>query len=110
MKILLFQIIFSSIIEEYLLYNESIPFNWTKIPQFCYIEDFILSNNYRPYVDDIYPMKGCNSDERNKNYATNVGITNITFQPKLDFFFPNEVFPPPDFDPPTYMTFRINFP
>jgi len=110
MKILLFQIIFYSIIEEYLLYNESIPFNWTKIPQFCYIEDFILSNNYRPYVDDIYPMKGCNSDERNSNYATNIGITNITFQPKFDFFFPNEVFPPPDFDPPTYMTFRINFP
>ena len=111
MKILLHKIILIYlIIKEYLFYNESIPFNWTQFPQYCYIEDFILSNNYRPFVNDIYPMKGCSSDERNKNYATNVGIMNITFQPKLDFFFPDSVYPPPDLEPATYMTFRINLP
>ena len=97
-------------IRKSLSYNESIPFNWTQTPQYCYAEDFVLSNNYRPLVEDIYPMKGCNSDERNKNYATKFGITNITFQPKLDFFFAIDEYPLLDTDPPTYMTFRLNFP
>ena len=111
MKILLYEIILLNIIiRKTFSYNESIPFNWTKTPQFCYVEDFVLSNNYRPLVDDIYPMKGCSSDERNRNYATQFGITNITFQPKLDFFFPNDEFPRLDLDPPTYITFRLNFP
>ena len=55
-------------------------------------------------------MKGCTSDERNKNYATNFGINNITLQPKLDFFIPNNSYPPLDLDPATSMTFRLNFP
>ncbi len=88
MKILLFNIfLLYQLIKQYLFYNVSIPFNWTQTPQYCYVEDFILSNNYRPLVDDIYPQRGCSSDERNKNYATNFGIINITYQPKLDFFF-----------------------
>ena len=98
------------IIKESFSYNDSIPFNWTKTAQYCYEEDFVLSNNYRPFVNDIYPMKGCTSDERNKNYATNFGINNITLQPKLDFFIPNNSYPPLDLDPATSMTFRLNFP
>ena len=111
MKRLLYKtILLLQIIKEILSYNESIPFNFTQTPQYCYVEDFILSNNYRPFVDDIYPMKGCSSDERNRNYATNFGITNITFQPRLDFFFLNESYIRSDTDPPTHMTFRLNFP
>ena len=87
MKLLL-HIIFLllQLLKEDLSYNKSIPFNWTRAPKYCYVEDFILSNNYRPFIKEIYPIRGCNSDERNKNYASNFGITNITFQPKFDFF------------------------
>ena len=110
MKRLLYKILFLfQIINEYLSYNDSIPFNWTQNPKYCYVEDFKLSNNYRPFVIDIYPIRGCNSDERNKNYAIHYGITNITFHPKLDYFFPNEQYPPLDTDPPTYMTFRLGY-
>ena len=105
-----FQIILIyQILKECLSYNESVPFNWTLHPKYCYVEDFILSNNYRTLMTEIYPMRGCSSDERNMNYATQNGITNITYQPKLDFFFPNEAYPPIDTDPPTYMTFRIAY-
>ena len=112
MKILLFNIfLLYQLIKQYLFYNVSIPFNWTQTPQYCYVEDFILSNNYRPLVDDIYPQRGCSSDERNKNYATNFGIINITYQPKLDFFFPRDVYPPLEQDDlHSYMTFKLNFP
>ena len=89
-----FQIILIyQILKECLSYNESVPFNWTLHPKYCYVEDFILSNNYRTLMTEIYPMRGCSSDERNMNYATQNGITNITYQPKLDFFFPNETYP-----------------
>ena len=98
------------LLKEALSYNKSIPFNWTRAPKYCYVEDFILSNNYRPFIKEIYPIRGCNSDERNKNYASNFGITNITFQPKLDFFFPKAEYPPLDPDPQSYMTFKLNFP
>ena len=109
-NILFYQILlFYKIIRECFSYNESVPFNWTKTPQYCYVEDFILSNNYRTLLPEIFPIRGCSSDERNQNYFLNEGITNITFQPKLDFFFPKEEFPPINTDPPTYMTFRISF-
>jgi hypothetical protein len=89
MRILLYKIfLIFSIIKEYISYNETVPFNWTQNPQFCYVEDFILSTNYRPLYKEIYPIRGCDSDERNKNYAVGYGIVNITYQPKLDFFFP----------------------
>ena len=112
MKLLSFKLLLLyQLIKQYLFYNDSIPFNWTKTPQYCYVEDFILSNNYRPLVDDIYPLRGCSSDERNKNYATNYGITNITFQPKLDFFFNKDTYPPVEEDElQSYMTFKLNFP
>ena len=95
---ILFQIILiHNLIKESLSYNSSIPFNWTKFPDICYEEDFILTNQYRPYYEDIYPIHGCNSDERNRLYAKkgmDFGLTNITYEPKLDFFFPSTKFPP----------------
>ena len=102
--LLLFQII-----KEYIAYNDSIPFNWTKTPKYCYFEDYLLTPHYRTLTSDYFPIRGCSSDERNKQYRSNEGINNITFQPKLDFFFPNEQYPPIDTDPPTYMTFRFYF-
>ena len=97
------------IIKKCSTYNESIPFNWTKTPNYCYVEDFYLSPHYRTLIPDIYPIRGCSSNERNKKYTSIIGITNITFHPRLDFFFPNELYPQIDTDPPTYMTFRLNF-
>ena len=109
-NIILFQIILIyNLIKKSLSYNASIPFNWTKIPDICYEEDFVLTNQYRPYHEDIFPIRGCNSDERNRLYAkkgANFGLTNITYEPKLDFFFPNQTFPPLR-DPKTSMTFRL---
>ena len=109
--IILFKILLIyQLIKESLSYNASIPFNWTKIPDICYEEDFILTNQYRPYYEDIYPIRGCNSDERNRLYAlkgVDFGLTNITYEPKLDFFFIRQSFPPINTDPPTSMTFRI---
>ena len=111
-NIILFQIILIyNLIKKTLSYNDSIPFNWTKIPDICYEEDFILTNQYRPYYEDIFPIRGCNSDERNRLYGkkgANFGLTNITYQPKLDFFFPNETYPPLPIDPKSSMTFRLS--
>ena len=108
---ILFQIILiHNLIKESLSYNSSIPFNWTKFPDICYEEDFILTNQYRPYYEDIYPIHGCNSDERNRLYAKkgmDFGLTNITYEPKLDFFFPSTKFPPLFLYPKTSMTFRL---
>ena len=75
-------------VKEYISYNDSIPFNWTKNPDFCFKEDFVLSNNYRTFQNEIYPKRGCSSNELNKNYAVRIGVTNITYYPRLDFFFP----------------------
>ena len=96
-------------IKRCLSYNSSIPFNWTNTPKYCYVEDFALSDNYRPFVNEIFPIKGCDSNERNKNYGVEQGLNNISFYPNLDFFFPNEKYPSIDTDPPTYMTFKIYF-
>ena len=110
--ILIQVVVIYNLIKECLSYNASIPFNWTKIPDICYEEDFILTNQYRPYYEDIYPIRGCNSDERNRLYAlkgANFGLTNITYQPKLDFFFPNESYPPMLVDHlTTSMMFRLS--
>ena len=110
-SIILFQIVvIYNLVKKIFSYNTSIPFNWTKIPDICYEEDFVLTNQYRPYFEDIYPIRGCSSDERNRLYAikgANFGLTNITFEPKLDFFFPNKTYPPLMKDPPTSMTFRL---
>ena len=110
-NIILFQIVvIYNLVKKIFSYNTSIPFNWTKIPDICYEEDFVLTNQYRPYFEDIYPIRGCSSDERNRLYAikgANFGLTNITFEPKLDFFFPNKTYPPLMKDPPTSMTFRL---
>ena len=85
-------IVIFQLIEEAFTYNETVPFNFTDKPRFCYVEDFILSMEYRPFVDDIYPVRGCSSDERNKNYhvvniSYSVRLANITFEPSLDYFF-----------------------
>ena len=96
-------------IKRCLSYNSSIPFNWTNTPKYCYVEDFALSDNYRPFVNEIFPIKGCDFNERNKNYGVEQGLNNISFYPNLDFFFPNEKYPPIDTDPPTYMTFKLYF-
>ena len=110
-NIVLFHIILiCDLIKESLSYNDSIPFNWTKIPDICYVDDFVVTNQNRPYYEDIYPVRGCNSDERNRLYAlkgANFGLTNITYEPALDFFFPRQKFPPLNSDPPSSMTFRI---
>ena len=93
-------------------YNSSIPFNFSQEPEICYEEDFILTNHYRTldFNSEIFPIRGCNSDERNKlNIKLGTqGLINITFSPRLDFFFPNVNFPPVDTDPPRSMTFRFS--
>ena len=110
MKAFIYIILFlCKLIKRCISYNESVPFNWTTTPPYCYEKDFKLSQNYRPLVKDIYPIRGCDSNELNSNYATIVGLNNITFYPKLDFFFPNDQYPPLDPDPPSYMTFKIRF-
>ena len=104
-------LIFFQILKESIPYNKSIPFNFTYEPSYCYQKDFILSKTYRPFSDDIYPIKGCNSDERNQQ-AQQFGndpinhLTNITFEPRLDYFFNKDEYPPADRDPPTSMTFK----
>ena len=105
-------IVIFQILKEAFTYNESVPFNFTQTPNYCYQEDFILSKEYRPFVDDIYPIRGCSSDERNRNYQNNnsgyqLRLVNITFEPSLDYFFNKDVYPPSDRDPPTSMTFKI---
>ena len=88
MKAFIYIILFlCKLIKRCISYNESVPFNWTTTPPYCYEKDFKLSQNYRPLVKDIYPIRGCDSNELNSNYATIVGLNNITFYPKLDFFF-----------------------
>ena len=70
---------------------------------------FITDQN-RPYYEEIYPIRGCSSDERNRLYAQkgqDFGLTNITYEPSLDFFFVKTTFPPLMKDPPTSMTFRL---
>ena len=108
---ILFQILLLiQIIKEILSYNDSIPFNWTKIPDICYEEDFAVTDLNRPYFEETFPKRGCNSDERNRLYAQkgqDFGLTNITYEPPLDFFFLKTRFPPLRKDPPTSMTFRL---
>ena len=115
--ILLKFIVIFLLLKETVAYNDTVVFNWTKNPAACYVEDFYLSDNYRPYVEDIYPIRGCNSDKRNELYqpflynrTTDVAysnLTNITFEPRLDYFFNNDQYPPQSRDPPTAMTFRM---
>ena len=113
MKILnIFLLLIFHLIKESLSYNDSIPFNWTKELDFCYREDFELNDLYRPFYPDIYPIRGCSFDEKNrlyeeKAYKAGFGLTNITYEPKLDFFFPRQEYPPLMRDPPTSMTFRL---
>ena len=104
------------ILREISSYNNSIPFNFSQNPEICYVEDFELTMRYRPFLREIYPIRGCNSDERNRNYnsrineSTNIGdflLTNITYEPRLDYFFNKDTYPPQNRDPPTSMTFRI---
>ena len=108
---ILFQILLLiQIIKEILSYNDSIPFNWTKIPDICYEEDFAVTDLNRPYFEETFPKRGCDSDERNRLYAQkgqDFGLTNITYEPPLDFFFLKTRFPPLRKDPPTSMTFRL---
>ena len=113
MKILnIFLLLIFHLIKESLSYNDSIPFNWTKELDFCYREDFELNDLYRPFYPDIYPIRGCSFNEKNrlyeeKAYKAGFGLTNITYEPKLDFFFPRQEYPPLMRDPPTSMTFRL---
>ena len=102
--------VLAQFIKKILCYNESIPFNWTQTPEFCYVEDFSLSNNYRTFVKEIYPIRGCKMDDLNTQYGKQLPLNNVTFYPKLDYFFPNDKYPPLDPDPPSYMTFKFNFP
>ena len=102
------------ILKEFFSYNKTHKFNFSKIPQFCYREDFELTHDYRPFIDDIYPIRGCSSDDRNKIYQESIKlivgtpkIVNVTFEPKLDYFFNKDVYPPQNRDPPTSMTFKI---
>ena len=98
-------------------YNSSVPFNWTQQLPFCYVEDFILNDLYRPFQKDIYPVKGCSSDERNYQYDSinlnnarimnNFLLANVSFQPRLDYFFNKDEYPPYDRDPPTSIRFKI---
>ena len=105
-------IIILQILKEVWTYNDTVVFNWTKTPSYCYVEDFLLNDIYRVFKTDIYPIRGCNSDERNE-YALNDKrsaksiLSNITFEPRLDYFFNKDEYPPADPDPPTSMTFRI---
>ena len=64
-------IVIFQILKEAFTYNESVPFNFTQTPNYCYQEDFILSKEYRPFVDDIYPIIDCSLDERNRNNHNN---------------------------------------
>ena len=108
----LFQLlIFFHILKEFLNYNDSIPFNFSE-PRTCFRRNFLLSVEYRPFVNDIYPIGGCTTDERNErnDYFINFpnsALTNITFEPRLDFCLNKDKYPPADRDPPTSMTFRI---
>ena len=86
------------ILKEFFSYNKTHKFNFSKIPQFCYREDFELTHDYRPFIDDIYPIRGCSSDDRNKIYQESIQlivgtpkIVNVTFEPKLDYFFNKDV-------------------
>ena len=97
-------------IKKILCYNESIPFNWTQNPKYCYVEDFSLSNNYRTFIKEIYPIRGCDKDILNTQYGKDIPLNNVTFYPNLDFFFVNDKYPPLDPDPPSYMTFKMNLP
>ena len=113
-SILLQFFIFFQIIKEIFSYNDSVRFNFTKKPLFCYYEDFELNNYYRPFRYEKYPIRGCSSDERNRQYHENFTyiygkpkITNITFEPKLDYFFNKDVYPPQNRDPLNVMTFKI---
>ena len=112
-KSCLFLLLFQ-LLQKILTYNDSIPFNWTQRPEFCWVEDFVLTDMYRPFIDplDVYPKRGCNSDERNRQYIESAkpGLINITYQPRLDFFFPNYSYPEIDHDPARSMTFRFSFP
>lgn len=110
-KLMFIILVLCEFIKKCFSYNETIPFNWTQNPNYCYVEDFLLTHHYRPYQKDIevYPIRGCNSTQRNLNYAIENGINNITFYPKLDFFMPKEEYPPLDPDPPSYITFKIRF-
>jgi hypothetical protein len=78
MKSIIYKILLlCQIIKEYISYNETIPFNWTQNPLFCYREDFVFSNNYRTLQNEIYPIRGCNSSQRNFDYAQKIGLMNI---------------------------------
>ena len=50
------------ILREISSYNNSIPFNFSQNPEICYVEDFELTMRYRPFLREIYPIRGCNSD------------------------------------------------
>ena len=105
-----FCIIFQ-VLKEVLSYNESVKFNFSYTPKFCYFKDFEVNNDYRPFVNDRMPVRGCSSDERNKLYQgenlKGYKITNVTFEPKLDYFFNKDTYPPQDRDPLSSITFRI---
>ena len=64
----IFLLLIFHLIKESLSYNDSIPFNWTKELDFCYREDFELNDLYRPFYPDIYPIRGCSFDEKNRLY------------------------------------------
>ena len=105
-----FCIIFQ-VLKEVLSYNESVKFNFSYTPKFCYFKDFEVNNDYRPFVNDRMPVRGCSSDERNKLYQgenlKGYKITNVTFEPKLDYFFNKDTYPPQNRDPLSSITFRI---
>ena len=95
------------------MYNDSFYFNWTRDPEKCYVEDFIFSVEHRPYFKDVYPIKGCSADIRNnitQQWPSPYRLqffTNVSFEPRLDYFFNHDKYPPADKDPPTSMTFKF---
>ena len=101
-------------LKEIFPYNNTVRFNFTKEPRFCYYPDFLVNYDVRPFKYEIYPIRGCSSNERNRLYHENITyrggipkITNITFEPRLDYFFNKDVYPPQDRDPLNSMTFKI---
>ena len=88
MKIIIYLVfVLAQFIKKIVCYNESIPFNWTQTPELCYVEDFSLSNNYRTFVKEIYPIRGCPMDDLNTHFGKQIPLNNVTFYPKLDYFF-----------------------
>ena len=99
-------------------YNDTHVFNWSELPENCYVHDYYFTEYHLPYYGEAetYPVRGCSVDDKNnvtqgwpsiKNNGRTGYIANITYEPRLDYFFNHDKYPPADRDPPTSITFKI---